>query len=48
MKNLSGSVILLVDPGIHQTSIQRHLEKSIHRPQGGRHLAVQEQANLQA
>ena len=37
-----------VDPGVHQTSIQRRLEKSIHRSQGGRHCAVQEQTNLQA
>ena len=45
---MSGSILLTVDPGVHQTLIQCHLEESIHRSQGGRHCAVQERANLQA
>ena len=48
MANMSSSVLLTVDPGVHQRLIQCHLEESIHRSQGGRHCAVQERANLQA
>ena len=42
MANMSSSVLLTVDPGVHQTSIQRHLEESFHSSQGRRHCAVQD------